>query len=166
MGGPSPTYQILPWPQGLPESGYKHADLLDAILQQYSEQAAPPNICKLAVLSKQSDAGNTPATRVVGAFIGNVGQEFNQAVIDMVLKHEKLLLLSVAIDGAPKEMHWRYESLIKFLQCGIDWISIMDSFHMAKSLNLAALLGYTLQRYGRGLVDPWLFPETELARVH
>jgi len=164
--GPGLDCSVLPWPSNLPEAGYKTGELMEAIQLQYKEGTTLANIGKLAVLTLQQGNGTTPVTTVLSVYPGHVGPEFCQEYVDVVAQHPSMLLLSAAIDGAPKDMPWRFQTFLKFLMGTVQYIMLMDAFHHAKSLNLAGLLGATVKTYGAGIVDPGLLLDTGLAKIH
>ena len=78
VGGSSPAKAILPWPEGIADKDYKHDELMEAILEQYGEDAAPPNIAKLAVLTLQNSSDKVSTMKTLSIHLGHVGAEFNQ----------------------------------------------------------------------------------------
>ena len=145
---------------------YKLPELMDAILHDFGDAVKTPNLAKLAVLSFQESNAASPCLRLLGVYAGHTGPTWNQEIIDHVCAHPKFILLSVAMDGHPKEQPWRVGRQLAFLRCEINDICLMDTFHQAKSLNLAALLGTSPKYIGTAFVDPGIWAETEIARHH
>ena len=166
VGGGSPLHTFLPWPVGIAEKDYKVPELMEAILQQYSDQVECPDIVKLAVLVLQHSNSNAGALHVMAAYVGHVGPTWNEEMVGHVSLHSDFLFLSCGIDGHPKDAAWRKLKTMEFLNNRIQWIVLMDSFHQSKSLNMAALIASSPKRYGKGVVDPAIFSEVGVAKHH
>ena len=88
--------------------------------------------------------------------------DYNNLLIDTLVKHPKIKLISVSFDGLSNEAQCIRNSIVDYLMGKSNFIGLMDINHVAKAMRSQLVLGSSIVKIGDSLFDPGLFQEANV----